>query len=63
MTREEILKLDTEIVSKELFQEIFESEEVMNFQNCGVSGLKNNYNWFIITLTDGKEINLYAKDI
>lgn len=60
MDRDEILKLEGEVVEKELFQFIFESECVMNFQNCGVSGLKKGYNWFIVTLIDGTEVNLYS---
>ncbi len=60
MTREEILKLEGTIIEKELFQEMFESEEVMNFQNCGMSGLKKGYCWFIVTLIDGTEVNIYS---
>lgn len=62
MIREDILKLEGEIVSKDLFQEIFESEDVMNFQNCGMSGLKKGYCWFIVTLIDGTEVNLYSME-
>ena len=43
MKRENILELEGKIVEKEIFQEIFESEEVMNFQSCGASGLKKGY--------------------
>lgn len=60
MTREEILSLEGKIVEKEFFQSIFESEEVMNFQNCGASGLKKGYFWFIVTLIDGTEVNMYC---
>ena len=60
MKRENILELEGKIVEKEIFQEIFESEEVMNFQNCGASGLKKGYMWFIVTLIDGTEVNLYS---
>ncbi|WP_300357758.1 hypothetical protein [Fusobacterium sp.] len=60
MTREDILKLEGKIIDKELFQFIFENENVMNFQNCGMSGLKKGYVWFIITLIDGTEVNVYS---
>lgn len=60
MSREEILKLEGKIIDKELFQRIFESECVINFQNCGMSGLKKGYYWFIVTLIDGTEVNLYS---
>lgn len=60
MTREEILSLEGKIVEKEFFQSIFESKEVMNFQNCGISGLKKGYFWFIVTLIDGTEVNMYC---
>ncbi len=60
LTREEILNLEGKIIEKEFFQLMFESECVMNFQNCGMSGLKKGYNWFIVTLIDGTEVNLYC---
>ena len=60
MKREDILKLEGKIIEKEVFQEMFESEEVINFQNCGASGLKKGYIWFIVTLIDGTEVNLYS---
>lgn len=60
MKKEDILKLEGKIIEKEVFQEMFESEEVINFQNCGASGLKKGYVWFIVTLIDGTEVNLYS---
>lgn len=63
MNKDEILKFEGQIVEKDFFYEIFESEIVMNFQNCGASGLKKGYTWFIITLIDGTEVNLYSKEI
>lgn len=60
MRREDILSLEGKIVEKEIFQKMFESEEVMNFQNCGMSGLKKGYFWFIVTLIDGTEVNMYC---
>lgn len=60
MTGKEILKLEAEIVDKDLFQQIFESEDVMNFQNCGMSGLKKGCCWYIVTLIDGTEVNIYS---
>lgn len=60
MRREDILNLEGKIVKKEIFQRMFESEEVMNFQNCGMSGLKKGYFWFIVTLIDGTEVNMYC---
>ncbi len=62
MTREEIINLDTLEVTEEIFQEIYQSEDVINFQNVGRSGLKQGYNWLILTLVDGTTVNLYLKE-
>lgn len=59
MKKEDIINLEGKIVDKEIFQRMFESEEVINFQNCGMSGLKKGYFWFIVTLIDGTEVNMY----
>ncbi len=60
MKKEDIINLEGKIVDKEIFQRMFESEEVINFQNCGMSGLKKGYFWFIVTLIDGTEVNMYC---
>lgn len=62
MTREEILSLDTEIVTKEIFENIFESDCIIGFQNAGRSGIYTGYLWYILTLDDGTDINLYCKE-
>lgn len=62
MTREEILNLDTEIVTKEVFENIFESECIIGFQNAGRSGIYTGCIWYILTLDDGTDINLYCKE-
>lgn len=51
MTREEILSLDTEIVTKEIFENIFESDCIIGFQNAGRSGIYAGYLWYILTLS------------
>lgn len=61
MTKEEILALDTEFITKEIFEEIFNSDCIIGFQNIGKSGLFENYNWYIVTLVDGTDVNLYCK--
>ncbi len=60
MKKEDIINLEGKIVDKEIFQRMFESEEVINFQNCGMSGLKKGYFWFIVTLIDVTEVNMYC---
>ncbi len=62
MTKEEILALDTECITKEVFEKIFNSGYIIGFQNAGRSGLFENYNWYILTVIDGTEINLYCKE-
>lgn len=63
MTKEDILKLDTQIVSIKIFEKIFESDCIIGFQNVGHSGLKDNCDWYILTLVDGEEVNLYCERI
>lgn len=63
MTKEEIIKLDTEVVSAETFEKIFASDCIIGFQKVGPSGLKDNCDWYILTLIDGEEVNLYCKRI
>ena len=60
MTKQEILNLEGTIVNEEIFAEIEESEEVTGMENCGTSGRNINYNLWVVTLSDGTEIEILA---
>lgn len=61
MILEDIIKLEGQIITKEKLNELVKSEFIAFFQNCGSSGLKIGYTWYILNLIDGTEINFYCK--
>ncbi|MFK4785003.1 hypothetical protein [Fusobacterium sp. MFO224] len=63
MLLNDILKLEGTIITVEKFNEIIQSQFIIFSQNCGISGLKIGYNWYIFTLTDGMEVNVYCKSL
>lgn len=62
MIKNDLINLEGKIVTEKEFEKIYESDLIINFQNCGRSGLKNNCIWIILMLLDGTEINLYIKE-
>ena len=60
MTKQEIIKLDNEIVNDEILAAIEESEEVTGMENCGTSGQDRRYNLWVVTLVDGTQIEILA---
>lgn len=62
LTRKELVNLEGNIITKEEFENLYESEIIINFQNCGKSGLKKNCIWVVLTLIDGADINIYVTE-
>lgn len=62
MTREELIKIEGNVLTAKEFENVYNSEIIINVQNCGRSGLKENCIWVILILLDGTEVNLYVKD-
>ncbi|MDP0488429.1 MAG: hypothetical protein Q7K48_04085 [Fusobacterium sp. JB021] len=62
MTLEDIFKIEGTIITTEKLNEIMQSEFIAFFQNCGASGLKIGYTWYILNLIDGTEVNFYCKN-
>ena len=60
MTKQEIMELENEIANEEIFAAIEESEDVTGMENCGTSGQNVKYNFWVITLADGTEIEILA---
>lgn len=63
MILEDIFNLEGTIVTEEKFNKVMQSEFMAFFQNCGASGLKTGYTWSILTLIDGREVNIYCKTV
>lgn len=63
MTLENIIEMEGTIIKKEKFNNIIQTNLVAFFQNCGASGLKIGYNWYILNLIDGNEVNVYCETI
>lgn len=59
MTLEQIKNLDCEVVDLETLQEVEEHEEVSSLENLGNSGYNVGHTWYLVTLADGSEVNLY----
>lgn len=60
MKREDILNLEDMEVTQEQFEEIEESELVVSVENCGGSGRFVGLNWYVVTMNDGTEVNIYG---
>lgn len=54
-------KIYNTILTVEELEELQELQEVKEIINCGNSGYKIGYKWYIIELQDGQELNVYVK--
>lgn len=54
-------KYNNTILTLEELEELEELQEVRDVINCGNSGYKIGYNWYIVELENGEEINVYVK--
>lgn len=59
MKREEILKLNGELVTESQYDEIAEHEDVISIENNGNSGRFVNKIWYSVYLTEDEEISIY----
>ena len=65
MKLDEMLKLNNEVITNDILNEILESEECITFENNGCSGIYPNKVWYSITLKcdiadfEQEEINVY----
>jgi uncharacterized membrane protein YpjA len=54
-----IKQYDGKIINLETLDDIWDSEWVEKVENIGYSGSYYGYIWYVATLTDGTEIDLY----
>ena len=54
-------KYNNTILTVKELEELEELQEVRDVINCGNSGYKIGYNWYIVELENGEEINVYVK--
>ena len=60
MSREEIIEFDGMEVTDEQFEKIECSECVTSVENCGWSGIDPSLIWYLVTLDNGEEVNIYG---
>lgn len=60
MTLSEFIALDGLTLSYDELSEIEELEKVKWVENCGVSGNDINKTWWVVTLSNGIEIDVYT---
>lgn len=59
MKKQDLLNLDGEIITLEQLNVIEEMEEVVDVNDCGLSGQHFNKHWYVAILDTNEEINLY----
>ena len=60
MTLEELKEFNGQAVSEEQLEEIRKCDFSDDIENMGVSPMYPELNWYIVTLIDGQEINLFV---
>lgn len=60
MKREDILNLEGMEITEQQWDGINESECVIDVENCGNSGIYPSLNWYVVTMNDGTEVNIYG---
>ena len=55
----QLLELDNSILTIEEANQLDENSQIETCENCGLSGYKIGYIWFVYTLRCGEEINIY----
>lgn len=58
MTLAEIKQYDNDSISLDLLAVIEESDQVIQVEDNGVSGLKNGEHWYSVYLADGSKIHV-----